>query len=112
MNREKLEIYKQRYAKDWEKFKHLENAEKLFYEYAKAKEKLERTKEKVMAQTQKEKKREARALIILAKLLISHLGPEQVRHFVLSRRNEFIQKERGKEIDYSKYIFNLLDKKE
>jgi hypothetical protein len=109
MNKEKLEIWKEKYKKEWEKFKALDNGEKLFYDYIKTKEKQKKIQEKLKAQAEKEKKREARALIILAKLLLKELDKEQLQAFIERHSADFIQKERGKEINYSKYILKLLN---
>ena len=105
----KLDFLKQKYKKDWEKFKDIDNGEKLFLEYVKAKEKLLKVKEKTKAFQEKERKREARALIILAKLFIK-LYPNNVKDIINQYKDEFIQKEGKKDIDYSKYILKMLSK--
>ena len=115
MNREKLEIFKQKYASEYEKFLNQfdkDTAEKLFYEYAKAKEKLKQTKEKIQAISEKERKREARALIIFAKLILKNIKKDEILNFIEQHRQEFTQKERGKEIDYSKYLVKFLEEKD
>lgn len=109
--KEKVEIFKQKYPGEWKKFEFLEDAEKLFYEYIKAKEKLKQAKEKIQAISEKERKREARALIILSKLLIKY-NKDFISDFIQEHKQELIQKERGKEIDYSKYILKLLQEQE
>jgi len=109
MNREKLEVWKEKYKKEWEKFEALDNGEKLFYDYIKAKEKLKKTQEKLKAQAEKERKREARALIILAKIILKTQKTEVIKSLIERNNNDFLQKERGKLIDYSQYIYRLLE---
>lgn len=108
---EKVEIFKQKYPNEWKKFEYMEDGEKLFYEYIKAKEKLKQAKEKIQAISEKERKREARALIIFAKLVIKH-NKDFVLEFLSKYPDELVQKERGKEIDYSKYILKLLEQEQ
>ncbi len=108
---EKLKTFKKKYPNEWKKFEHLEDGEKLFYEYISAKEKMKRAKEKIQAISEKERKREARALIILSKLLIRY-NKDFASNFIQKHSADFIQKERGKEIDYSKYILKLLEQEQ
>jgi len=110
MNNEKLQLYLQKYKKQWERFKDLPDGIKLFYEWAKAKEKQKKIQEKLKAKTERERKREARALIILAKLMIKE-NPQLVEQLINKHYDEFKQKERGKEVDYAYYISKLLYEK-
>ncbi len=105
-----IDLLKQKYKKDWEYFKNIDNGEKLFIEFVKAKEKIRKVKEKTKAIQEKERKREARALIILAKLLID-LYPNRIEKIINQHKDKFIQKEGKKEIDYSKYIQKILNSK-
>ncbi len=109
--KEKVETLKQKYPADWKRFEFLGDGEKLFYEYIKAKEKMKKAKEKIQAISERERKREARALIIFAKSVIKH-DKDFVKEFLSKYPDELIQKERGKEIDYSKYILKLLQEQE
>ncbi len=102
-----IDLLKQKYKKDWDYFKDIDNGEKLFLEFVKAKEKILKVKEKTKAIQEKERKREARALIILAKLLIE-LYPDRIEKIINQHKDKFIQKEGKKEIDYSKYIWKLI----
>ncbi len=103
-----IDLLKQKYKKDWDYFKNIDNGEKLFLEFVKAKEKILKVKQKTKAIQEKERKREARALIILAKLLIE-LEPDLIKKVLIENNDKFIQKEGRKEIDYSKYIYKLIN---
>ena len=103
-----IEVMKQKYQKLWEEIQD----EKLFLEIVKLKEKEKKLKEKLLSKTEKERKREARALIILCKLLIQELKKEDLINFIEKNKDKFIQKERKEEIDYSKYVLRLIENHE
>lgn len=112
MSVDKFELLKEKYRKDWERLVSElgeEKALEVFLKYARAKERLLRAKERVQAITERERKREARALIILSKLLIRE-KPEVVKEVLQAFPSEFIQRERKQDIDYSGYIIQLLQK--
>ncbi|MFN3264818.1 MAG: hypothetical protein ACK42C_07950 [Aquificaceae bacterium] len=110
MREKKLEMFKEKYQQDWERFRSelpTEKAEELFYKWALAKERLKKAKEKALAVSERERKREARALIILAKILIREM-PSKVSAILNEFPHEFIQKEGRQEVDYSVYVRRLL----
>jgi len=108
----RIEDLKEKYQKDWKRFQKefdYETAEKLFLEFAKAKEKMRKAKEKLQMQKERTKKREARALIILSKLILKKY-PQLVAKILRENEAEFVKKEGKKEVDYSQYVMNLLKK--
>ena len=104
-----IEALKQRYPKVWAEYQNLDPAvaEKLFVKHVRALERVERAKRKLLTASEKERKREARALIILAKLIISE-HPDIVKQILSTRQIDFVGKEGAVEVDYSKYITRLL----
>jgi hypothetical protein len=111
INKSKLDIYKIKYPKLWEEVKELENAEELFLKQIKIKERDRKIKDIIEQKKKKERKRETRALIIFAKLMLKELSKNEIEKLLNKYSKEFIQKERGKEIDYSKYIWKLIEKR-
>ena len=105
-----LEELKSLYPKVWEKYKGMEKelAEELFLEHVKALQKIKKTEEKIEKITERERKREARALIILSKILIKE-SPKLVKEILERYQGEFQQKEGRVELDYSKYVRKLLE---
>jgi uncharacterized protein YktB (UPF0637 family) len=105
-----LEELKRLYPKVWEKYQSLERelAEELFIEHVKALQKIKKTEEKIEKITERERKREARALIILSKILIKE-SPKLVKEILERYQGEFQQKEGRVELDYSRYIKKLLE---
>ncbi len=105
-----IEALKQRYPKVWAEYQTLDPsvAEKLFIKHIRALERVEKAKRKLLTASEREKKREARALIILSKLLIAH-HPEIVRQILSQYTADFQAKEGAVLIDYAKYITRLLE---
>jgi hypothetical protein len=105
-----LEELKRLYPKVWEKYQSLERelAEELFIEHVKALQKIKKTEERIERITERERKREARALIILSKLLIKE-NPNLIREIIEKYQGEFRQREGRVELDYSKYVRKFLD---
>jgi hypothetical protein len=104
-----LEELKARYPRIWKKYEGMEKelAEELFLKHMKVIQKVKKTEEKIEKITEREKKREARALIILAKLLIKE-NPKLVGEILEKYKEEFRQKEGRIELDYAKYIKKFL----
>ena len=105
-----IEALKQRYQKVWAEYQSLDPtvAEKLFLKHVRALERVEKAKRKLLTVSERERKREARALIILAKLIISE-HPNIVRQIVSNHVSDFHAKEGAVLVDYSKYIYRLLE---
>ena len=103
---ENLEVLKQKYKKLWEM---VGGDEELFLKLVKLKEKEKKLKEELKYRSEKERKREARALIILAKLLMNEIRKEDLINFIEKNKDKFIQKERKEEIDYAKYVLKLIE---
>ena len=101
-----IEVMKQKYQKLWEE---VGGDEELFLKLVKLKEKEKRLKEELKYRSEKERKREARALIILCKLLLKELDKEKLISFIETNKDKFIQKERKEEVDYSKYVLKLIE---
>ncbi len=104
-----LEELKARYPRIWKKYEGLEKelAEELFLKHVKALQKIKKTEEKIEKITEREKKREARALIILAKIMIKE-NQKLVKEILEKYKEEFKQKEGRVELDYAKYIKKFL----
>jgi methyl coenzyme M reductase subunit C-like uncharacterized protein (methanogenesis marker protein 7) len=105
-----LEELKALYPKVWEKYKGMEKeiAEMLFLEHVKAIQKIKKIEEKIEKITERERKREARALIILAKLLLQE-NPKLVKEILEKHQEKFQQKEGRVELDYSNYVRKILE---
>ena len=73
----------------------------------KIKEREKKLREQIASKTEKERKREARALIILSKIMIRE-NPNLINQVLSRYQQEFIQKESKDEIDYTIYIRRLL----
>jgi len=114
MNIEKLNIYKQKYQKEYEKFKNkyisLDNDEldKMFYKHISLKEKQKQLDKKLKKKAEKNKKLETQALIIFAKLMLKIVSNEKINEILNRHKDYFIIKRKNKEIDLSKYIRKLM----
>ena len=108
-----LEMYKEKYKKIWEEYKNLDPllAEKLFLKHVRALERVNKIKHKLETVSERERKREARALIILAKIVLRE-NKDLARNILLNYANEFKGKEGKVELDYSKYIAKFINKEE
>jgi hypothetical protein len=104
-----VEELKLLYPRVWEKYQSLDKelAEELFLEHVKAIQKIKKTEEKIEKITERERKREARALIILSKIVLKE-NPELVKEIIERYKEEFKQKEGRVELDYSKYVRKFL----
>ena len=100
-----IEVLKQKYQKLWQE---CAGDEKLFMSLAKVKEKERKLYEKLRSKTKIERSREARALIIFAKLILKTMKKDEVLSFLEAHKDDFLQKERNQLIDYSHYIRNML----
>ena len=109
VNMSDLEMYKEKYKKIWEEYKNLDPllAEKLFLKHVRALERVNKIKHKLETVSERERKREARALIILAKILIQN-HKDLVKETLSNNQDKFKSKEGKVELDYSKYILKLL----
>ncbi len=113
MSDNELEVLKERYKKIWEQYQGLDSkiAEKLFLKHVRAIERIHKIQNKLEAVSEKERKREARALIIFAKIVLRE-HKDLAKNILLSYANEFKGKEGKVELDYSKYIAKFLNKEE
>ena len=105
-----VEELKTRYQKIWAEYQSLDSviAEKLFLKHVRAIERVEKAKRKLLTVSERERKREARALIILAKLIISE-RQDVVKQILSHHISDFLNKEGAVLVDYSKYIYRLLE---
>lgn len=100
---EVLQTYKQKYPKEWERFKY---SEKLWRQWVAAKEKERLARAKIQKITSRDR---TRALIILASELIKRY-PEDIKKAIQERKINMVQKKGGRDFDYAPLILEELEK--